>query len=203
MRNDSQGHHKVNRLLNDSRPALVLRIHFSVGDFPSTLIRLLIMASQLDYILSEAEQLWSRSKLPIAPSVPLILTVLLLGLFLYPSKGPTLSAFPLINPKSSLDVLGVAAKRDYAINGGQIIEAGFKQVGRLISSFLTRLNTDNSNQFGKTKSFRVFSDAGEMIILPSRMAYDIRNDERLSFAHFISKVPHSIMQSNDLLPPFH
>lgn len=96
----------------------------------SDTIRLLIMASQLDYILSEAEQLWSRSKLPIlAPSVPLILSVLLLGLLLYPSKGPTLSSFPLINPKSSLDVLGVAAKRDYAINGGQIIEAGFKQVG--------------------------------------------------------------------------
>ncbi|KAK2036539.1 cytochrome P450 [Colletotrichum somersetense] len=101
----------------------------------------------------------------------LISTVLFLTIFLYSLKGPTPSSIPLINPKSSFDVLGVAAKRDYAINGGRVIEAGFKK-------------------FGKTKPFRVISDAGEMIILPSSMAHDIRNDERLSFAHFISKYNH-------------
>lgn len=77
--------------------------------------------------------------------------------------------FPLLNPKAPWEISSSRAKQRYHLNTlGMTLEGIKKFAG---------------------KPFRVLSlDYGEALVLPPRYANEIKNDQRLSFAHLETKV---------------
>lgn len=62
--------------------------------------------------------------------LPLYLTYLvpafLVTIVLYATHGPNLSAFPLVNPRKIYDIGDWWLRKEYAVNGGQVLAEGMR-----------------------------------------------------------------------------
>jgi hypothetical protein len=101
--------------------------------------------------------------------VPYVLAAALAVVFFFSFQASSSkSRLPLLNPKKRFELLETGAKSVFLTQSRGILEAWF------------RSHPD--------KAARVIGDAGEVIVLPPRLANEIRNDPRLSFAAWVRKV---------------
>ncbi|OAA36046.1 trichothecene C-8 hydroxylase [Beauveria brongniartii RCEF 3172] len=81
------------------------------------------------------------------------------------------NAVPCINPKSTFELSGNRVKSVFMRDGARLIKEWFSK------------NPD--------KPVRVYGDSGPMLILPSSMAQEIRNDQRLNFSEVTEEAFHA------------
>ncbi|KAI1322177.1 cytochrome P450 [Xylariaceae sp. FL0255] len=98
-------------------------------------------------------------------------TTLLLVAFIQraTAKRRALDNFPLVNTPAWYDVFGLRAKLSFVLSARDLLAQGVRS----------------------GKPFRLLTDLGEMIVLPSKYANEIRSDPRLSFAEVIEQNFHA------------
>lgn len=106
--------------------------------------------------------------------LPYLAAVLVAGLVLL-TYVPSRKNDVMLNPKLPWELTSRRAKKEFISGAHQMIDSWFKKTPR--------------------KSAQVMADVGEMKVLPPHMADEIRNDDRLSFARWMSNVGFDI-------PPF-
>jgi hypothetical protein len=105
-------------------------------------------------------------------SVPYVLAAALAMIFLYSLQASSSkSRLPLLNPRKTLELSDTGPKSQFLTKSRGMLEAWFR---------------DHPD-----KAARVIGDAGEVIVLPPRLAHEIRNDPRLSFAGWVRKNFHA------------
>ena len=92
--------------------------------------------------------------------------ILSLAWFLFETLKP--SPFPLVNGKKSLEFSNVRVKRNFMLGAREMIAKHLERVPEL--------------------PFRIMADVGEILILPPKYAYEIRNHDHLSFTQAAFKV---------------
>lgn len=110
---------------------------------------------------------------PSATPFSYLVTAFLLAVVVYSLQGPR---FPKnikhLNPKGPLEFSDTRPKKEFVYGSRQMLANWFKA---------------NPN-----KPCRVISDFGEAIVLPPRMANEIKNDDRLSFTRWTYKVSYPL-----------
>ncbi len=96
-----------------------------------------------------------------------LVTAFLFALLFYSFHGPK-SGTPHLNPRGLLELTGNRSKQEFVLGAREMLHAWFST--------------------HPSKPIRVTSDFGEVTVLPPEMANAIRNDDRLSFSSWISKV---------------
>jgi cytochrome P450 monooxygenase-1 len=74
----------------------------------------------------------------------------------------------MVNGRKFGELSNVRAKRDFAFGARQLLEKGL--------------------EMSPDKPFRIMGDVGELHILPPKYAYEVRNNEKLSFTMAAFKV---------------
>jgi hypothetical protein len=110
---------------------------------------------------------------PDAATLPVpvqyVLAAALAVLFLFSLQASSSKArLPLLNPKKPFELLETGAKSVFLTESRGMLETWFHR--------------------HPDKAARVIGDAGEVIVLPPRLANEMRNDPRLSFAAWVRKV---------------
>ena len=92
--------------------------------------------------------------------------ILSLAWFLFETLKP--SPFLLVNGKKSLEFSNVRVKKNFMLGAREMIAKHLERVPEL--------------------PFRIMADVGEILILPPKYAYEIRNHDHLSFTQAAFKV---------------
>ncbi|KAK3988925.1 cytochrome P450 [Cladorrhinum sp. PSN332] len=115
---------------------------------------------------------------PVTRPVPYIVTAILLISLLYSIQTPRRrDALPHLNPRRLFEFTNSRAKAYFAANSRELVRGWFEK------------NPD--------KPVRVIADVGETILLPARLANEMKNDERLSFPKFVYNTFHAQLPGFD------
>lgn len=103
----------------------------------------------------------------------IVLAVCVTGAVAYLAQSTSSDAknFPTINPISGIEIIGKARKDDYARRGYKYFEEGVRKF--------------------PGKPFNVWTDFGQVTVLPSQWAHDIRNEPSLHFMKAIHQDFHA------------
>jgi hypothetical protein len=129
--------------------------------------------NQLD--LTSACQLAQQSKMEYTVT----LTALAIILAAYSFRILKPSPFPLVNGKRLLELTNVRPKKEFMLRAREMIAKRLEKAPEL--------------------PFRVMADVGEILILPPKYAYEIRNHDQLSFTQATLKVCSHKMTTPDKL----
>ena len=117
---------------------------------------------QLD--LTSVYQSAQQSKMEY--TVTLAALTIILAAYFFRIMKP--SPFPLVNGKKPLELTNVRPKKEFMLTAREMIAKRLEKVPEL--------------------PFRVMADVGEILILPPKYAYEIRNHDQLSFTQAAYKV---------------
>lgn len=94
---------------------------------------------------------------------PLLLAIILgsVAIRYYLATIPKKAGFPLLNPAKGIELTDTARRNHFTANSVELLRRGHAENG--------------------DRPFNLFTDAGEVTVLPSSMAHYIRNDPQLAF----------------------
>ena len=83
-------------------------------------------------------------------------------------RGSLSTTIPHLNPRKAFEFTDTPAKAHFVVNARPMLEAWFRE--------------------NPGTAARVIGDAGEVTVLPASLVNEMRNDPRLSFSQWITKV---------------